>query len=111
MLVPLHLYVYIPAAHVQISIHLRSSTSPSLQHASQAPDLHTSKPPPRPPARSMPHKFQTSMHRHLHVPKPTARLPSSRSLEANTSTSPDPQHASRPPYLYTFTSSRPQYAS
>jgi len=42
----------------------------------------------------------------LHVPRPAACLPSSRSLEANTFTSPRPQYALRAPDLYAPTSTR-----
>src|SRR6266480_7500213 len=50
--------------------------------------------PPRPRPRSTPPKLQTSTPLHLHVPAPTAYLPSSRS-----------------PYLYTSTSTRLQRIS
>ncbi len=85
---------YIPAARVQSSRapYLYTSTSTRLQRASRPPELRSSIP------------------LHLHVTRPTACLPSSRSpyllgatrlqrtpraLEANTSTSPGPQHGAR----------------
>src|SRR6266480_1858060 len=67
-----------------------------LQHASRAPELMRQTPP-RLHACSAPPETNTSTC--LHVPRPTACLPSFRSLEANTSTSPGPQHASRAPDL------------
>src|SRR6266480_2452463 len=52
--------------------------------------------PPRPRARSMPPELQISIPPR---PAPAVCLPNSRCLEANTSTSPRPQHASRTPDL------------
>ena len=106
-----YLYIYTPAAHLQSSIplcvlhvptpaarlqssrspYLYTSTSTRLRRISRPPGLHTSMPT-RPYTASRPPGL---LRQYLHVCTPTTHVPSSRSLEANTSTSPGSQYGAR----------------
>jgi len=105
------------------ALETNSYTSLHSQHApTPAARPHTSVRPPRPYTWGTPpelpssiplrvHVYTPAAHLQsaiplclLHVPTPAAGLRSSRSLEANTSSSPGPQHASRSPYLHTTSS-------
>jgi len=126
--IALHLHVPGPAAclpsprspylHASPSLLLQKTSRPLLRQRhrtrSMPPDLPISlrQTPPRPFACSAPldlHEptnaahLKTSISPHLHVPRPAAYLPSSRSLKANTSTSLRPPRTSRAPGLHTTT--------
>src|SRR5204863_4388524 len=101
----LHLHIYTLAAHLQTSRALEANTStfPGPQHDLLAPDLHTSTPPRL-------HDLITSS-RASYLLEATRLQRTSRSLEANTSTSPGPKHASRALEANTSTSLHLQPAS
>jgi len=93
--ISLHLRIYAPAAHLQSSrapYFCASYTSLHPQRTTRAPDLHTSMRPTCPYTRSTPPDLHTLR---LHVYTPASHLQSSGALEANTSTSPGPQHGAR----------------